>query len=513
MSEDEIDIGQINSLRAHLKKLHTTTEYLQKYCRWNYYRPHPDTQLLFHNSHAKERSIVLGSQQGKSTATGFEMAFAACDYWPAWHTGLHPAPPNIVRSAKFIGWFCSISSQSVRDGIQAKLLGDISQKDGLGTGAIPLDLIRGVTMSRGISNFVDTVTVARETGGIGLLQSKTYEQDPKAYQAVPVDAVLIDEDPGYSDLIYNECLARTISTNGRIIVSLTPMLGLTPIRKRFLAGGAGMFEVRGGLNQALHIPADRRQAIIDSVPERERAARIYGQEQQGEGAVFDIDPRDVAFKYDPNNPPCDFSKFLWGIDFSHGGTSSQAHPFAAVLAMYNQFKDVIWIVDAFKMFRQLPAQHAERIKADAWHWYAPICWPHDGQQSADASTQTTYSQIYKQLGLNLLPTWATFRDGGYGFEAGITDMRNRFASGRLKVARHLADFFTELQNLHYKDGKVVKEDDDLLSATRQVVMQIRSARALEDAEKWKHAQGAKRRQGNRPRLAQGVDTEPLWGCD
>jgi hypothetical protein len=173
---EQIDIGQINSQRNHLKKLHTTTEYLQRYCRWNYYKPHPATQLAFHNAQEDERSIVLGSQQGKTTAASYEMAFSACDHWPEWHIGKHLRPPKIERSADFVGWYCSVTSQNVRDGAQEKLLGNIAQKDGLGTGAIPLDLIRGVTMSRGISQFVDTISIARETGGSALLQSKTFEQ-------------------------------------------------------------------------------------------------------------------------------------------------------------------------------------------------------------------------------------------------------------------------------------------------------------------------------------------------
>ncbi len=73
---------------------------------------------------------------------------------------------------------------------RTKLLGDISQKDGLGTGALPLDYIDGITMSRGISNFVDTITVRREGGGVGILQSKTYEQSVLSYQGVPLDLAL-----------------------------------------------------------------------------------------------------------------------------------------------------------------------------------------------------------------------------------------------------------------------------------------------------------------------------------
>ena len=499
MSDTEtIDIGQVNSLRAHLKKLHTTTEYLQRYCRWNYYKPHPETQLPFHNSHATERSIVLGSQQGKSHATSHEMAFSACDWWPDWHKGAHPPAPNIERPARFIGWYCGVSSQAVRDNLQLKLLGPIDQKDGLGTGAIPLDYIRGVTMARGIASFADSITVKRDSGGIGVLQSKTFEQDVRMFQGTPVDLALVDEDIGYDDRIYNELLARTISTDGRIIVSLTPMLGMTPIRKRFLAGGSNIFEVRGGLEQAAHIPPERRAAIIASIPENERAARIYGREQQGSGAVFNTPVADILFSLEP-------AQFLpwwpcgWAIDFSHFGQSASAHPFAAIFAVKDPTTDTLYICDAWKL-KGLPESHIQKIKSHPY-FDAVVVWPHDGTQSTSAGEQ--FANVYKRQGLNMHPQWATFKEGGYNFEAGISEIERRLASGKLKVARHLSEWLVEYQNYHMKDGKVVKEDDDLMSATRVLCMAHRHFKAMSD-ETFKHRQGARRR-GGLQRMAADVE--------
>ncbi|HUZ32269.1 MAG TPA: terminase family protein [Xanthobacteraceae bacterium] len=506
----EVDTVPVDSIGKHLKKLHTTTEYLQRYCRWNYYKPHPDTQLVFHNSHADERSIILGSQQGKTTAAGFEMAFSAVDLWPAWHTGRHPKPPNIERAAKFIGWYASVSSQNVRDGAQEKLLGNIAQKDGLGTGAIPVDYIEGITMSRGISNFVDTVTVRRETGGIALLQSKTYEQSVLSYQGTPVDLSWVDEDPGYDDRIYNELLARTISTNGRIIVSLTPMLGLTPIRKRFVdnVGNPKIFQVRGGIEQALHISAERRADIIASIPERERAARVYGQEQMGEGAVFTTPIASITFDRATETFPPHWP-IINACDFSHGGMSSQSHPFAYVSAARDPATGTIYIFDAKKFFQMLPEQHVAKIK-ESKVWDAPWLWPHDGSQVAQAGTGETISRMYRRLGLPLRNEHTTFSDkdgGGYSFEAGIALLEQKFANGTLLIARHLHDVFIEYQNYHYKDGNVVKEDDDLLSAIRQVVMGIRYAKALDSGGGVFDRMYAR---NDRPQIADGV-TFPLFG--
>jgi phage terminase large subunit-like protein len=471
---ETIDIGQINSLRKHLKKLHSATAYAQTYARWNYYRPHPDTQLPFHCSPAKERSIVLGTQQGKTTAASFELAFRAVDYFPDWHSGPHPQPPAIERPQKFTGWYAGVSSQLVRDGAQLKLIGDISQDKGLGSGAIPLDYIEKITLARGIANFVDTVTVRRESGGHAILQSKTYEQSARMFQAVPCDLVWLDEDPGYDDTIYGECLGRTIATNGGIVVSLTPMLGLTPIRKRFIDGGPNIFQVRGGIEQALHIPKERHQAIIDATPARERAARIYGHEMQGSGAVFDTPIAQIKYERPPETFPA-YWPVVWGCDLNHGGASESAHPFVAAFAFHDAANDVIFVNDLIVSDSPYPAMHVDAVKRHPC-WDAPFLWPHDGARVGDMNSGDTLASMYRKRGLRLPHEHVTFKDGGYGLEAGLTEMRERFASGRLKIASHLAPFFAQYQNYHYKDGKVVRRDDDCLDAVRVIVMGIRHAR-------------------------------------
>src|SRR5262249_14780513 len=67
-------------------------------------------------------------------------------------------------------------------------------------------------------------------------------------------------------------------------------------------------------------------------------------------------------------------------------------------------------------------------------------------------------------------------DGSFKLENGLDEMDRRLASGRLKVAAHLTEWFDEYMGYHRKDGLVVKEDDDLMSATRQLVMDIRYAK-------------------------------------
>jgi hypothetical protein len=76
----------------------------------------------------------------------------------------------------------------------------------------------------------------------------------------------------------------------------------------------------------------------------------------------------------------------------------------------------------------------------------------------------------------MLHEHAQFEDGSVSVEAGLMDMLDRMNTGHFKVFKHLNDWFEEFQLYHRKDGKVVKEGDDLMAATRYALMMLRWAR-------------------------------------
>jgi hypothetical protein len=157
--------------------------------------------------------------------------------------------------------------------------------------------------------------------------------------------------------------------------------------------------------------------------------------------------------------------------------SAGAHPFAAVLLAHDTQTDIVYVCHALRMHRALPPIHVAAIKAHPC-WDAPFARPHDSNRGADLATGDTFASIYRKLGLNVRPTHATFRDGSIALEAGITEMEQRFATGRLKVAAHLTEWFDEYIGYHRVDGLVHKVDDDLLSATRIGLMDLRYAKPL-----------------------------------
>ena len=60
-------------------------------------------------------------------------------------------------------------------------------------------------------------------------------------------------------------------------------------------------------------------------------------------------------------------------------------------------------------------------------------------------------------------------------DAGLMNMLTRMETGRLKVFRHLSDWFEEKRMYCRKDGRVVRRNEDLMSATRYAIQSLRYA--------------------------------------
>jgi hypothetical protein len=107
----------------------------------------------------------------------------------------------------------------------------------------------------------------------------------------------------------------------------------------------------------------------------------------------------------------------------------------------------------------------------------------------------------------MLREHATFPDGGFDFEAGITEMAQRLADGTLKISAELTDWFQEYRNYHRVNGLVHKIDDDLLSATRVLCMSIRKAKEFMIPNR----PGPGNRLAREPQMARNVDFDVFTG--
>jgi hypothetical protein len=75
----------------------------------------------------------------------------------------------------------------------------------------------------------------------------------------------------------------------------------------------------------------------------------------------------------------------------------------------------------------------------------------------------------------MLPDRATFEDGTNGVEAGVLEMLERMQTGRWKVFSSCGAWLEEFRLYHREAGRIVKVNDDLISASRYACMMRRFA--------------------------------------
>lgn len=212
-----------------------------------------------------------------------------------------------------------------------------------------------------------------------------------------------------------------------------------------------------------HYTPEERAQIIASYPPHEREARSKGIPTMGSGRIFPV-PEELI-TCEPREIPRHWPQII-GLDFGWD------HPTAAARLAWDRDNDTIYVTACYRRSEAVPAIHAAAIKP--WGAWIPVAWPHDGLQH-DKGSGDQLKEQYRSHGLKMLNDQATHAEGGNGVEAGLMAMLERMETNRFKVFKGLNDWFEEFRLYHRKDGKIVKERDDIMSATRYGVMMLRFA--------------------------------------
>lgn len=400
---------------------------------------------------------MAGNQLGKTLSAGAEAAIHATGRYPNWWQGkVFERPIN--------AWVAGVTGESTRDNPQRWLYGQLGAP---GTGMIPRDAIKDSSPRRGLADALDTLIV--KWGGGGDVQAgesqigfKSYDQGREKWQGPTKDLIWFDEEPPLD--VYTEGLTRTNVGLSPVMVTFTPLLGMSEVVKRYLIDKVGGTHVTSmTIYDVDHYTPEQREAIINSYPAHEREARAKGVPTMGSGRVFPIEEEFIkvpAFEIPPEWVQLGALDFGWD------------HPSAGVRMAWDRDTDILYVTACHRAREQTPVMFANAVKP--WGLWLPWAWPHDGLQH-DKGSGEQLAQQYKQQGLKMMPFRATFEDGTNGVEAGVLEMLDRMQTGRLKVFSHLNDWFEEFRLYHRKNGLIVKEGDDLMSATRYGVMMRRFA--------------------------------------
>jgi phage terminase large subunit-like protein len=461
--------------------------------------------------HYPERGFVAANRIGKTETAAFEVRCHLTGRYPAWWQGRRWDRPTDWRAA-------GDTMLTTRDILQKALLGPhegvpIKQW----TGMIEAKHITEVTRrSGGIVNCVDTIRVRHKSGGTSRLSFLSYDMGRRVFQGFECDGFWMDEEPpdpaermeaqasGSSD-IYGECLLRTMTTNGMVIATFTPLKGWTPFMRAYFASAmmpsteeGPDIPAKGAITsspEGLAAEAEEDYAVAsdtvlqqhevnpfgvaqprlivgatwDDAPHLteqvkaqqwasmlpyQRAARTKGIPQLGAGAVYPIDEADIRIG--------DFAipEHWWrGFSMDVGGG---AKPTAAVFCALNPEDRVLYVTAVYKRASNEPSLHAAAIKE---RMMRPTGWLWPGVGDAAALIMTDHDAeqlvfVYRRLGLDLhLPDKAV--------ETGIADLWDLMVTSRFRVFASCTAWFEEFR-MYRRDarGRVVKSNDHLMDATR-----------------------------------------------
>jgi phage terminase large subunit-like protein len=441
---------QITALRAELTG---ELERRQRENRLAYYKPYP-RQAEFHSAVVRERLLMAANQSGKTYSAGMETALHLTGRYPDWWQGRRFDEPTAA-------WGSGVTSEMTRDTVQRMLVG---RPGYYGTGTIPKDALIECVSARGIPDLLDNIKVRHVSGGVSILGFKSYNQGREKWQGETLDFVWFDEEPP-ADL-YLEGLTRTNLKQGPVFVTFTPLLGMSEVVRRFLLDPSDDRRViTMTIEEAEHYTPEERARIIASYPEHEREARTKGVPALGSGRIFPV--AEESLKIEPFDLPKHWPRII-GVDFGWD------HPAAAVELAWDRDHDIVHVVWAHRMRQMTPIEHAAIIRTRG---RLPVAWPRDGRRETLEGAGIALAKQYTDNGVNMLPTHSQFEDGSVSVEAGLMDILDRMRGDRFKVFTDVSgDWFEEFRLYHRKDGKVAKEGDDLMAATRYGVMMLREAR-------------------------------------
>jgi phage terminase large subunit-like protein len=418
---------------------------------------YPWQQEFFRATATHSQVMVLaGNRTGKTLSAGYCFAVNATGDYPEGWEGRR------LRNAG-THWALGVDARQVRDVLQKELIGDLLDGDKITGGWIhPGEVVRiARSQSPGLAS---DIWVRHVDGGDSRISLRSYTQAGTGQATLPfagssVDQILVDEQPG--DEIVGQLVTRTMTGDhgrgGLMIYSMTPEKGLTQLVQNFME--------RRGPQQALigpiawsdcpHLTPAVQETILASIPEHERDMRSKGVPFFGSGLVFPIAEDRIKCE------PFEVSKRPWlrvlravdlGID----------HPCATAWLAYDPEADVMYLTRTHSRSGSIVAEHAA-VTNSQWD-HSPCVFPHDADNREKGSGQTV-RMLYEQNGIRNALDFSN-PDGSIYVEPGIQALYEWMRTDKFKVFSTCKEFFDEFRKYHRDEGKIVKLDDDVISATR-----------------------------------------------
>lgn len=388
------------------------------------------------------RLFRTANRSGKTIAGAYEVVCHLTGIYPPWWTGRKfKKPVNVLVAGE--------SGKLTRDSLQMKIMGNPAE---IGTGILPKDCIMDIRAKSGIPDAMDTVRI-KNAYGVSTLQFQSYDQGREAFQATERDVVWFDEEPPIS--IYTEGLTRTMTTGGLVLITFTPLKGMSDT-VQFLdqqTKSGRCIITTATWNDAPHLSEEDKKEMLAAYPPHQRDARSQGIPSMGSGAIYPVPEEDILVK--PFAIPKHF-RHVYGLDVGWNNT-------AAVFAAYDPDNEILYITSDYKRGSAEPSIHAAAIKGRAKGDGKPgVIDPASKGRSQTDGTQLL--KLYRGLGLNVT-------EANNAVEAGLYKCWEGLSLGKIKIFSSCNALIEELR-MYRRDerGRVVKENDHCCDAMRYLVL-------------------------------------------
>lgn len=211
------------------------------------------------------------------------------------------------------------------------------------------------------------------------------------------------------------------------------------------------FIIMATWDDAPHLTREQKQELFDSIPPYQRDARSKGIPQLGSGSIYPVPEEDI--KCAPFEIPEHWPR-VYGMDVGWNRT-------AVIWGAIDHESSTVYLYSEHYRGQAEPSVHADTIKSRG-DWIPGVIDPAArGRSQRDG---TNLLQDYNDLGLNLTKA-------ENAVESGLYDVWQRLSGGKLKVFSTCQNWFDEYRIYRRDDnGKVVKQGDHLMDATRYLVV-------------------------------------------